>query len=39
MTRKEPQLHTTPEASARAVVRPRLYLTNGRVALRPMPAG
>ena len=86
MTRKEPQLHTTPEALARAVVRTRPhlgperikvfaqeaaarhkahdlartfpqvevvpcgigyavladgcpYLTNGRVALRPIPAG
>ena len=86
MTRKEPPLHTTPEALARAVVRTRPhrgpepikvfadetvashkardlaqtfpqvevvpcstgyalladgcpYLTNGRVALRPMPAG
>ena len=31
MTRKEPQLHTTPEALARAVVRTRPYLGPERV--------
>ena len=31
MTRKEPQLHTTPEALARAVVRTRPYLGPERI--------